>query len=518
MNRSVKSVLVILTLIFIPFCIYAVIQIRSLDEEERRAKAGYEKQMEVMLFTLNNLADDMMRLWMRRLSDDQKPIAINAADLTLGNESIQLLALRNMSSGDAAFYSSEYVTVLPETENAINEWYAKKDSMFSRLDEYMEAGFQKIHAVEDWQNLAGLEAGQAAITAMLYDQDSTMHNALLIIEPTFWIEQILGTSIQDMDGDGFTVAVLSPEHDGVKIDFSSGNFDTDKDFVKKEIWVLTNSYLAIQPKGESYYKTIEKRSQNTIYYLLFSLFIFLFGAVIIIRNIRNAFKIAQLKSDFVSNVSHEIRTPLSLIRMYSETLKLGRITDEEKKKHYYNIIHHESGRLTYLVNNILDFSRIEANQKTYHFEEGDLNELVQSLCKDFSFYFEEKKVDFKIDLYKSKLTISMDALALEEAISNLIENAIKYGGEEKHLSVRTYIEEDSVFLEIADQGIGIPTDSQGQIFDKFYRVENALTQKTKGTGLGLSLVKHIVQAHGGKITVASKLGEGSTFTIKFPLF
>ncbi|MEQ9231245.1 MAG: ATP-binding protein, partial [Cyclobacteriaceae bacterium] len=496
----------------------AVIQIRSLDEEEQRAKAGYEKQMEIMLFTLNNLADDMMRLWMRRLSDDQKPVETNAADLTLGNESIQLLTLRDLSSGNTTFFPSDYVSVLPETKEAIKHWYTEKDSVLTRLDEYMEAGFQKIHAVEDWPQIEGLEPGQAAITAMLYDRDSTMYNALLVIEPTYWIEQILGTSIQDMDSDGYVVAVLSPEHDGVKIDFSYGDFDTNKDFVKKEIWVLSDSYLAIQPKGESYYKTIEKRSQNTVYYLLFSLFIFLFGAVIIIRNIRNAFKIAQLKSDFVSNVSHEIRTPLSLIRMYAETLKLGRITDDEKKKHYYNIIHHESGRLTYLVNNILDFSRIEANQKTYHFEEGDLNELVQSLCRDFSFYFEEKKVDFKLALSKSKLPISMDALALEEAISNLIENAIKYGGEEKHLLVKTYIKNDHIFLEIADQGIGIPPESQGQIFDKFYRVENALTQKTKGTGLGLSLVKHIVQAHGGKITVSSKLGEGSTFTIKFPIF
>ena len=141
----------------------------------------------------------------------------------------------------------------------------------------------------------------------------------------------------------------------------------------------------------------------------------------------------------------------------------------------------------------------------YAASKAGLNELVQSLCRDFSFYFEEKKVDFKLALSKSKLPISMDALALEEAISNLIENAIKYGGEEKHLLVKTYIKDDHIFLEIADQGIGIPQESQGQIFDKFYRVENALTQKTKGTGLGLSLVKHIVQAHGGKITVSTRM-------------
>ena len=154
--------------------------------------------------------------------------------------------------------------------------------------------------------------------------------------------------------------------------------------------------------------------------------IVLAGGLLIIRNIRNTFKIAQLKSDFVSNVSHEIRTPVSLIKMYAETLMLGRVKSDEKKQHYYNVMHHESGRLTYLVNNILDFSRIEANRKTYSKEPANLNELVQQVYANYEYTFKEKGVSASLVLAQEEILVELDTTAFDEALSNLVDNAIKY--------------------------------------------------------------------------------------------
>jgi len=196
---------------------------------------------------------------------------------------------------------------------------------------------------------------------------------------------------------------------------------------------------------------------------------------------------------------------------------LGRLTSEKKKKQYYEVIHNEAGRLTYLVNNILDFSKIEANKKTYTMKEADMNQLIQGLLLQYTNTFEEQDVDVEINLSASPLPILVDHQALEVALSNLIENALKFTGEEKVIKVTTGLKKGFVFCEISDNGIGIKNDKLSKVFDKFYRVENALTQQTKGTGLGLSLVKHIVEAHQGQVLVTSKLGQGSTFIIQLPI-
>lgn len=519
MSKQVRAIFFILTLIVIPFLIYAFLQVRSLDEDERMASIVYQKQMETMLFSLNQYADDMMGQWIRRLSDEQQPIYQNASNLVLGNESIQLLVLRDIQSMHDSLYFNDYVDKTTSIRTQVKNWYHEKDSVLSRLTDYLGAGFRKIQAVDDWADIEGLRPDQTGMTIMLYDQDSILYNALLILESNFWVEQVLGAKMQEIDHQDFRLAVLHwpKEQEQPTFIYSTEGFSLDKSFVRKPLWVLSDTYLSIQAKGESYSDLVKARSQKNLYFLLFSVAMVLIGAVLIIRNIRSALKIAQLKSDFVSNVSHEIRTPLSLIRMYSETLMLGRLSSEEKKEHYYQIIHHESGRLTYLVNNILDFSRIEADRKTYHLEEKNLNELMQSLFTNFSYYFKENDVNCELTVSEHALKASVDSQAVEEALSNLIENAIKYSHETKFIHISTYEEEGFVCCEVSDKGSGISKADQKHIFDKFYRVEGAMTQKTKGTGLGLSLVKHIMESHGGQITVSSSVGHGSTFILHFPV-
>jgi signal transduction histidine kinase len=227
--------------------------------------------------------------------------------------------------------------------------------------------------------------------------------------------------------------------------------------------------------------------------------------------------LARLKSDFVANVSHELRTPLALIRLYAETLELGRITSTEKYKEYFRIIREESERLSALINNILDFSRIEAGRKEYEFRETDLSELVRSTLDTYRFQIEQNGFDFEENISKDIPPVNVDREAIARSLLNLVNNALKYSKDRKFIGVNLYRANGSVKLEVQDHGIGIPPSEQEKIFEKFYRCGDPLVHNVKGSGLGLSLVRHIARAHGGDVKVESAPEKGSKFTIALPI-
>ncbi len=240
------------------------------------------------------------------------------------------------------------------------------------------------------------------------------------------------------------------------------------------------------------------------------------GIALTYRNVSKEMALARLKSDFVSNVSHELRTPLSLIRLYAETLEMGRLTNPEKYQEYYCIIRKESERLTALINNILDFSRIEAGRKEYDFRETDLRELVRNTLDSYRYQIEQHGFTYeeKIDEVPP---VRVDREAMARSLVNLVNNALKYSQDRKFIGVNLYRDNGSLKLEVVDHGIGIPHQEQSKIFEKFYRVGDPLVHNTKGSGLGLSLVRHIAQAHGGDVLVDSSPGQGSKFTITLPM-
>jgi signal transduction histidine kinase len=250
--------------------------------------------------------------------------------------------------------------------------------------------------------------------------------------------------------------------------------------------------------------------------LLVLLFL-LCGIALIIRATDREARLAQAKSNFVSNVSHELKTPLSLISLFSEILELGRVNSEEKKAEYYRIIRHESGRLNKMIDNILDFSKIEAGRKTYNFAAGDMAEVIEGVISSYRYQISNAGFDLQTNLQPDLPPVFMDRDALAQAISNLLDNAIKYAGEGKQLSITAETRGTDLSLEIADHGIGIPRAEQAKIFEKFYRVGNGLIHDVKGSGLGLALVKHIIEAHHGTISVESEVGQGSRFRILLPL-
>jgi signal transduction histidine kinase len=275
--------------------------------------------------------------------------------------------------------------------------------------------------------------------------------------------------------------------------------------------------LAIKLHGTTL-ASLGQRFIRTSFLILGALSVLLAAGILLTyRNVWKEMALARLKSDFVSNVSHELRTPLALIRLYAETLEMGRLSSQEKYQQYYSIIRKESERLTALINNILDFSRIEAGRKEYDFRETNIAELVRNTLESYRYQIEQHGFAFQESIADDLPPLRVDREAIARSLLNLVNNALKYSQIEKFLGVKLYRDNGSVKLEVIDHGIGIPPNEQHKIFEKFYRICDPLVHNTKGSGLGLSLVRHIVQAHGGEVSVESTPGKGSRFTIALPL-
>ncbi len=242
------------------------------------------------------------------------------------------------------------------------------------------------------------------------------------------------------------------------------------------------------------------------------------GVALALRAADRAVKLSKMKSDFVSNVSHELRTPVASIRVFGELLRLGRVEDPGKVREYGEHIEGESRRLTRLIDNILDFSRIESGRKEYRFAEGQVRDLVEAVIRTFEMRSAAPEVKIRLVAPDDPLPLlRMDADAIAQAFQNLLDNAVKYSGESKEIIVTLAAETDHVAIVVRDHGIGIARDEQRKIFERFHRVGTGLVHDVKGSGLGLSIVHHIVAAHGGRITVDSAPGEGSTFTMQLPI-
>ena len=204
-----------------------------------------------------------------------------------------------------------------------------------------------------------------------------------------------------------------------------------------------------------------------------------------------------------------------MIRLYGETLLYGDEFSIEGRRGFYQIITRESERLTRLVDNVLDFSRIDRGVKRYSFQERDLAAVVSETVQAYAHHLRRAGFTVKVNLSSDLPKIRFDAASLAEVILNLLDNAAKYCNQKKHISVRIRKEIDQVVLEVEDRGIGIPDSEQEKIFEQFYR--GAGSEDKGGYGLGLFLVKEIMTAHGGAIEVKSQVGHGSTFRLVFPL-
>jgi signal transduction histidine kinase/tetratricopeptide (TPR) repeat protein len=273
-------------------------------------------------------------------------------------------------------------------------------------------------------------------------------------------------------------------------------------------------YVLIKMKNESLIDEFVRR-RSWIFGIAFTLLLggMILGILLILRDISREEQLARLRADFISNVTHELKTPLTSIQLFTESMVLKRIKSEENKRDYLNIILRETESLKRMINNILDFSRKGKGRREYHFEEVNISALVHTAIKDLEYWLVEKNFKLFKEI-EDNVIAAADPSALKQAIINLLNNAIKFSVDRKEITVRLQMEDKHILIQVEDKGIGIPDDQKNLIFQPFYRVGQEHAEDISGTGLGLSVVKEIVEAHQGEISVNSQLNQGSNFTIR----
>jgi two-component system phosphate regulon sensor histidine kinase PhoR len=237
------------------------------------------------------------------------------------------------------------------------------------------------------------------------------------------------------------------------------------------------------------------------------------GVVLIGWTLRSAAELASMKSEFVATVTHDLKTPLALIRLVGETLSMRRYSSPETIGNYARILSKEASRLTLRIENLLTFARLTDSRSTFRFESVDLLDLVQSALRSAEPRLQELAFELDCSLTEAP-SVRADRSALLQVLENLIDNAIKYSGTSRILTVTTFVEDEMACLSIQDRGIGIPPDEVARVFDKFFRGRNA---GSVGSGLGLAIARRVVEGHDGTIRVDSEVNRGTTVTIAIPL-
>jgi signal transduction histidine kinase len=225
----------------------------------------------------------------------------------------------------------------------------------------------------------------------------------------------------------------------------------------------------------------------------------------------------RLQSDFVSAVSHEFRSPLTTLRQLTELLAEGRIQDESRRRKYFNVLQQETSRLHQLVEDLLDFGRMDAGRRQYQLEKVDLSELVRSGVNEYQSQAGASRHRIEMTAGHSEILVAADREAIRRLVRNLLENAVKYSPEASSVWVETACDSLVAVLRVRDEGIGIPSEEQSRIFEKFVRGEAAKKACIPGTGIGLAMVKEIVRVHEGQLDLSSEVGRGSTFVVRLPL-
>ena len=525
MNKTVRRIVVILIiLILLPAAFLTINEIVSLNQNEKVIEKIYSNQLDAILYSVNQYSEDIVSNWANRVDIfldevqrmNSKEIAGSVDSFYNQFPSLFIVFIADSiddrhievpgSDENNKFISIDYDYFNTQVHNLLQ----KNRDNINKLFTYKKAGYRKLQPVR-----SDSTKGDAIL---LFIEDSPKGEdkiAGLVIDPKEFIYRILSPKIQEIARQEFIISVFNPAE--------NFQFNSSKDFKVREVqqskslWIFPNYKIGISLVGQTIDDLVKQRATTNILLIGLLTVVLILGVWIVYRNIRKEVELAQIKSDFVSNVSHELRTPLSLISMFAETLEMGRIKTEEKKKEYYSIISQEANRLGKIVNSILNFSKMEAGKRQYNFVDSYLNDIAVNVYRSYKFHLEQKGFTFNIVKDETIPIIKLDEEAVSEAIVNLVDNAVKYSDNIKEITIRTGQENNFAFVEVEDKGIGIHEKDQKKIFDKFFRVSSGNVHNIKGSGLGLSIVKYIMDAHKGKIQLSSEVGIGSKFRLLFPL-
>jgi two-component system phosphate regulon sensor histidine kinase PhoR len=511
---------IILTGIFlIPALFFSVYEISSLSRDEKMIESIYQKQLEAILFSVNQYSDDAVTSWMGKLE------AGLGADLTTNPKATENFLTLNASI--ALFFSVDSLnwdvqTKLFSLDSTLRDSLRfplasvlyQNQAVIGQLIKYRKSGFQKLDALQDSLGLLGRFRALAFISGA---KKASGNVCGFLLDPDSYTENIVGPRLQSIAQDQFTLSIWNkPNNARLYSTQTNDSVSLENQSLTKTFWIFPDHVLGIRTQGKSLESLVQERTNTNLILLIGLDLVLIIALILAFRSVRKEVQLAQNKADFVSNVSHEIRTPLALISMFAETLELGRAKSEEKKQEYYTIISKETQRLSGIVNKILSFSQMEAGKKTLHPHTLSLNQILEDVLRTYDFHLTSKGFEHHIEK-SDPITITADKEALTEIIINLIDNAIKYSSERKRLEFSIRENGGMGCLSIRDFGVGISAADQKHIFDKFYRVSTGNLAKGQGTGLGLSLVKQLIEQLQGRISVRSELGRGSTFTISLPL-
>ena len=502
----IKISIVLLIIVTLPIGFFLVKEYSKLSNNEKMVERVFSTQLESILFSVNQYSENVLRQWSQSLDQPGDPSGsvtrALAGNLLQNNQAIQGIRFLDLDKRTISMEILRYGSHLK-----FKGWPAS--SHIETMREYLKNNYQRLNAIPD---------GNYIIYCFLPRNQNGQQACQLLVDLQTFIDQNLSSQIQQISHELFYIRIKNRNDNKLLYATDEGTEPSDS-LQTAAMWYLPGQQLGIRLKAKTIYELASERSQRDNYLLIGMGLLILLGFLFVILNIRKEIKLAELKSEFVSNVSHEIRTPLSLISMYTETLLLKRVKTEEKKEAYLKTIGQESSRLTDIVNRILNFSKIEKNKRSYRFGPINLNNFIPEVIDSAGTALENKKIDCRFIAEDEGILLYADTDAVKEMLVNLIDNAIKYSAEEnRKIEVRLALRHKQIWIEVEDNGIGISAKNQKYIFDQFYRVtEGNLAHKAKGSGLGLNLVKRMMKAHGGSVSVKSRLGEGSTFILKFPV-
>jgi len=517
-----RLVLIFIAMIFFPIFGYTIFQWVEKDEAEQVIESIYDRQLKSVLFAVNQHSWDVFSGWMQetstKIAQTPSPERLPSSLQSAMAEETPWLAILVGTAAQApmVIQKEEAADSLVQVDLLMQAWqsfFSTSPALWQRALQDAEEGYVRPTSVPLTLPMGGVVA---LVVFPLKNSDQRAPQFVgLVLDRRRLIDTVVAPKFSEMAEENLVFAVAQSSDDQF---LYLSHEDQNQNFENREaLWILPDLEMRIKLKGI----TLRALAQNRIRLNLFFLFVvnvlLVAGALFLIHSVQGQMRLAKMKTDFVASVSHELRTPLSLIQMYAEMLEMGRVRSKEKRRHYYQTIFSESVRLSKLINNILDFSRMESGGVKLSLQPGFLPDIVREALARYRFHLEQKGFALTEQLDETVPPILVNADAVTQAVLNLLDNAIKFSPDQKEIGVRLFQQHNELVLEMSDKGIGIKPIDQEHVFDKFYRGGETLVHDVKGSGLGLTLVKHIMQLHGGRVKLISRPHAGSVFQLCFPV-
>jgi len=509
MKSTLHRILIALIIILVlPIGLVTFYEFSKLNENETLIHNAYSSQLESIVSSLNSYTQDLVNNWALRIETSLKNNRENLSKLIDENQSISAIFITDLLGRAQVIHQSK---VALYTTDSINGLMKTQSKSIKQLNDYYQANYRKTLTYS-------INEDNSLIYFIFENVKGELNVCFLEVNNYLFLQNHISPKMQSIAQENFIISLVNKSNNKNILATQKELDEKLKYDLEGELWLMPQIVIKIKLKSETINDLVAGRVKEGVIIFGIVLLILLLGSWFLYSSIKREIQLTQIKSEFISNVSHEIRTPLALISMYIETLEMGRVKSAEKIQEYYQIIQKETVRLTEMVNKILNFSKLENGKRPLKKSVCNLNLITQHVLETYDFHFESKGFEYVFTPAKDLPDNYCDQDSIAEVLINLIDNAVKYSHNQKRIEIRTGSEKRFTYLEVKDYGEGISKKNQKLVFDKFYRVTNEnLANKVKGTGLGLAIVSEIVKSHKGKITLTSKLNEGSTFRLYFPI-